>query len=183
LVGQPLPTGTRSTAPVSQVRRLVAAGGEVLLLRGSSSGPAGTTPDETDTLAAGPGSTVPAAVADAGSGRYFVSDGSTVHWLSGNGTAVSLLGWRPGQQAVSRDTVIDPPLGAQLLGPFLLGQLDIAGASILLDGRDGSRHTIPAGLTFALFTGSDLITITGTTKFGATTVHRIPLTALPAVTC
>lgn len=184
LVSQPLPAGTRSTAPVSQVRRLVAADGGVLLLRGTSTGPTGTTPDETNTLAAGPGSTVPAAVLAVGTGRYFVSDGSMMRWLSGDtDTTFTLLSWRPGQPAVTRSTVTNAPLGAQLVGPFLLGQLDLSGSGILFDPRTGTTLSLPAGLTLRFVTGSDLITETGTTKFGGSTVHRVPLSALPPARC
>ena len=37
---------------------------------------------------------------------------------------------------------------------------------------------LPSGLQFVLVTGGDLITVTGTTKFGSSTVHRVPLSAL-----
>jgi hypothetical protein len=183
LVAQRLPTGNRRTTPVSQVQRLVATAGGVLLLRGPGAGTSGTTPDEDLALAAGPDLVIPADVIALGVGRDFVSDGATVRWLSIlNGTS-TLLSWRPGNPAVGRDAAVEPPAAAQLVGPFLVGQSGGNGSSILLDIRNGSRHTVPAGTGFPLAAGSDLILTSGTTKFGSTKVYRVAASALAPAGC
>ena len=184
LVAQPLPAGTRRTTPVSQVERLVATPAGVLLLRGQGAGTSGVASDESLTLAAGPGLVLPAAVTAAGSERNLISDGTTVRWLSTVDGASSLLSWRPGHPTVSREAVLDPPVGAQPMGPFLAGeQPDGAGPGILLDTRSGSGYTLPAGTRFALATGSDLIIISGNTKFGASRVYRVAASALAPAGC
>jgi hypothetical protein len=172
LVSQPLPTGQRNTQPVSHVSRLVAVGSGLVLLHSRQ----GT---ETLTLTAGPGLELPADVLAAGTGTWFGSDGATLRWLGGDARdgSVVLRSWGPGYGLFTATVVTSP--AASWIGPFLT--FPYGGA--VFDTRNGSTVRLPAGLSFDLVLGSDLITVTGTTKFGATTVHRVPISALPPTRC
>ena len=171
LVNQSLPDGRRNTQPIAHVSRLVAVGTGVALLHAQMSA-------ETRTLTAGPGLDPPAAVLAAGSGSWFGSDGTTLRWLDVRNGSALLRSWRPGS-SLTTQSLANAPLTGQLAGPFLA----TAGGATIFDTRNGSTLRLPSGLLFPLATGGDLITVTGTTKFGAPTVHRVPLSALPPTPC
>jgi hypothetical protein len=168
LVSQSLPDGQRSTQPVSGVSRLVAVSNGVALLHDNGSA---------ITLTAGPGLDLPADIQAVAVGTWFSSDGTTLHWLDSRTQSRVLRDWRPGAGLTTNS--FDNALGAPSVGPFLGRSEDGA----VYDTRDGSTVVLPSGTSFALVTGGDLITVTGTTKFGSTSVHRVPLTSLPEVTC
>lgn len=168
LVSQPLPAGQRSTEPVSGVSRLVAVGNGVALLHDNGSA---------ITLTAGPGLELPADIQAVAVGTWFGSDGTTLRWLDSRTQSRVLRSWRPGF-GLSTDG-FDNSLGAPWVGPFL-GRSEEGAVS---DTRNGSTVRLPAGTSFALVTGDDLITVTGTTKFGGTSVHRVSLSKLPPVDC
>jgi len=168
LVSQPLPAGQRSTRPVSQVSRLVAVGNGVGLLHDDGSA---------ITLTAGPGLDLPASVQAAGTGTWFGSDGTTLRWLDSRKQPFVLRSWQPGSDLTTGTR--PSRLGAPWIGPFL-GSGD---AGAVFDTRNNTMVRLPAGTSFVLATGEDLIAVTGTTKFGSTSVHRVPLTALPPVDC
>ncbi|HJQ03293.1 MAG TPA: hypothetical protein VJ851_16980 [Jatrophihabitans sp.] len=170
LVSQPLPDGQRSTQPVSHVSRLIAVGSGVALLHAQS----GT---DTQTLASGPGLELPANVLAAGTGTWFGSAGANLGWLDSRNPSVVLRSWSAGD-GLTTATVITSP-GVTWVWPFL----SFPDGGAVYDTRNFSTVRLPAGLTFALATGNDLITVTGTTKFGPTTVHRVPLSALPPTHC
>ncbi|HET6211089.1 MAG TPA: hypothetical protein VFD94_11930 [Jatrophihabitans sp.] len=169
LVSLSLPAGQRSTEPVSGVSRLVAVSNGVGLLHDSGSA---------ITLTAGPGLDLPADIRALAIGTWFGSDGTTLHWLdSRTPRSVVLRDWRP---AVDLSTnAFGNALGAPLVGPFL-GRTE---EGAVYDTRSGSTVLMPAGTSFVLVTGGDLISVTGSTKFGGNTVHRVPLSALPPAPC
>lgn len=178
LVTQSLPDGQRSSQPVSRVSRLVALGSGVALLHDQNPGVPGHTLGLAATLTAGPGLQLPSKVAGS-SGVWFSADGTTLRWLNSLNAPSAILSWKPGQPAVARATIRGGSPGSQLVGPFLITPDE----PTILDTRSGRTVMLPVGLSFPLITGGDLITTTGTTKLGATTVHRVPLTALPPVSC
>jgi hypothetical protein len=182
LVSQPLPAGQRSSQQVSHVGRLVAVGSGVGLLHVQDARISTTVVGEPATLTAGPGLDLPASVLAAGTGTWFGSDGTTLRWLD-SAHASAIFSWKPGQSAVAKATIRVGSPGNQLVGPFLSSYSNGGEATSVLDTRNGSTVRLPAGLDFSLTTGGDLITVTGTTKFGGTTVHRLPLTALPPASC
>ncbi|HEX8081641.1 MAG TPA: hypothetical protein VF557_15630 [Jatrophihabitans sp.] len=172
LVSQQLPYGQRHTRPVADVGRLVAVGTGVGLLLG-------TGPDHfpilATTLAAGPGLTVPAEVLEWAGGRWFSSDGTSLRWQ----TDQAIVSWRPGQSTVSR-TGLARPLNGPFVGPFADIFTGSPQEGTMMDTRNGTLLRLPAGLRFVLVAGGDLITVTGDRQ---DTVHRVPLTALPATRC
>lgn len=177
LVSQQLPNGQRHTRPVTGVARLVALGAGVGLVRGE--GDRRFLEGVVDTLAAGPGLTVPADVLGAATGKWFKSDGTSLRWL----TDQAIVSWRPGQSAVNR-IGLDRPLNGDFVGPFANVHTRMEQEEKpVLDTRNGALLRLPPGLAFALVAGDDLITVTGYTQHGGPTVHRVPLTALPATRC
>jgi hypothetical protein len=179
LVSQPLPTGQRGSQQVSRVSRLVAVGSGVGLLHDQNPLVPGHTLGLATTLTVGPGLQLPAKVAGS-VGVWFSSDGDTLRWLDSVNAPSAVFSWKPGQSAASKATIRDGSPGSQLVGPFLA----LAGdAGSVLDTRDDVVLRLPAGLQFALVTGGDLITATGSTKFGATAIHRVALSDLPPIHC
>jgi hypothetical protein len=177
LVSQQLPDGRRHTRPVTGVARLVTLGTGVGLVRGE--GDRRFLEGVVDTLAAGPGLTVPADVLGAATGKWFRSDGTSLRWL----TDQAIVSWRPGQSAVNRIS-LDRPLNGEFVGPFANVRTRMEQEeNPVLDTRNGVLLRLPPGLAFALVAGDDLITVTGYTQHGGPTVHRVPLTALPATRC
>jgi hypothetical protein len=79
-----------------------------------------------------------------------------------------VFSWTPGQLAASTATIPVASPDSQLLGPFL----DQLGEGSMLDIRNGSALRLPTG-TALLATGSDLIIISGNTKFGTSRVYRV----------
>ena len=182
LVAQPLPAGTPTTSQVSTVDRLVAIGGGVALLHNPQDTVPGHVSGITQTLTAGPGLSLPSALRNI-SGLWFGSDGNTLSWLNGP-VETALLSWRPGLPGAQSKPVHGAGLRAEPVGPFLGRSGDVgAESSSMLDTRNGTVLRVPAGLDFSLVTGGDLITVTGSTKSGGSSVHRVPLSALPATHC
>ncbi|MEO6702036.1 MAG: hypothetical protein ABI140_18615 [Jatrophihabitantaceae bacterium] len=165
LVAQPLPSGNRSTRQVSTVDRLVAVGGGVALLHNPTDSIPGHTGGLTQTLTAGPGLALPAALHEV-AGVWFSSDGNTLRWTNGP-AATALLSWRPGQQTVQSQAVHRAELRAQPIGPFLIGQ------STMVDTRNGAVYRSATGPGFAVAAGGDLI--------GA--VFRVAISALVPTPC
>jgi hypothetical protein len=177
LVSQQLPNGQRHTREVAHVARLFALGTGVGVLLGE--GDRRILQGVVDTLAPGPGLTVPIDVLGAATGTWFTSDGTSLRWLIG----LDVVSWRPGQSAVNRIGVARP-LNGEFVGPFAnVSPRGMQPEGLVLDTRNGALLRLPSGLRFALVAGDDLITVTGYTKFGGPTVHRVPLTALPATRC
>lgn len=173
LIAQPLPAGTRTSQPVSQVSRLIALGTGVGLLHEAGQSVPGTVQGDTETLTAGPGLSLPQQVRDVATGSWFGTESGTLRWLSHG----ALTSWQVGSGSVDSVAVAPIPLGARPVGPFLVGETS------MLDTRDGVLIRAAAALSFALVSGSDLLVTTGASKFGGTQVHRVALSALAPTRC
>lgn len=176
LVAQQLPSGSRSSQPVSHVSRLIAVGNGLVMLHDTQSSP-GHVGGIPEMLTSGPGVTVPASVVQ--SGRMFVSDGSVLRWLSGT----SVVSWRPGQSGITRTPARQAQADWTVMGPLIAGTSEGAGSSQVLDTRSGRLVSLPAGWTFALVTGGDLVVAIGNSKFGASTIRRVNVNSLTPASC
>lgn len=179
LVAQPLPTGTPTRTAVSQIGRLVALGGGVGVLR-SGHGPIAISPDDPVSLTAGPGLRLPAKVRALATGSDFAADGESLRWLRTHDGATWLVRWQSGH--ATADPEIRMPLqSARPVGPFVVGTK--RGGDAVLDTRSGSVQRLPAGVTFALVAGGDLITSTGGSKLGGAVIDRVALGSLTPARC